>query len=153
MALTGAILLALMGTPFLFVPIGPNALPLTIIVLVIGGLVDGAIISMSMPIFSSVIDESSLATGKRQEGLYNGTFLFFSRLAIAYQAFVFWIVRTLTGYHSGTTDSMQLMGLRIQVSIFPMLIITFGIFVFWKLYQITPEQAEENVKKLSELKL
>ena len=152
-ALIGAILLAVMGIPFLFVPIGPQGLPLTIIVLLMGGVVDGAIISMHMPIFSSVIDDASIARGKRQEGLYNGTFLFFSRLAIAYQAFVFWIVKTLTGYQSGATDPFQLLGLRIQVSIFPLIIICLGIFVFWKCYQIDPEQLDKNVEKLKEINL
>ncbi len=152
-ALIGAILLGSMGLTFLFVPSGPSGLSFIIIILLIAGCADGAIISMTMPIFSSIIDEASLSTRKRQEGLYNGTFLFFSRIGIAYQAIVFWIVKTFTGYQSGSTDPTELIGLRIQIGLFPLIVIFIGLFLFWKLYQISSEEAEVNSKKLRELNL
>ena len=152
-ALIGAFLLGSMGITFLFVPAGPSGLSMIIFVLMIAGTADGAIISMTMPVFSSIIDEAAVSTQKRQEGLYNGTFLFFSRIGIAYQAIVFWIVQTFTGYKSGSTDPAELMGLRIQIGLFPLLVIFIGFFLFWKFYQISSEQAEENVNKLKELDL
>lgn len=152
-ALTGAIFLGCMGIPLFFVPMGPSALPFVVIILIIGGFVDGAIISMTMPIFSSIIDDATLTTGKRQEGLYNGTFLFFSRIGIAYQAIVFWIVRSLTGYHSGSTNPSELLGLRIQIALFPFIAILCGVIIFWKFYTIKYEELELNAKRLQELDL
>jgi len=152
-ALIGAIMLSCMGIPLLFVPVGPSGLPLAIIIFMIAGAADGAIISMTMPLFSSVIDEAAVSTGKRQEGLYNGTHLFFSRVGIAYTAIVFWIVRTFWGYKSGSTSPAELMGLRIQIALFPLLIVFFGVFIFWKFYNITSEQIESNAKKLRQLDL
>ncbi len=152
-ALIGAVMLSCMGIPLLFIPVGPRGLPLAIIIFMIAGAADGAIISMTMPLFSSIIDKAAVSTGKRQEGLYNGTFLFFSRVGIAYSAIVFWIVRTFTGYKSGSTSPAELMGLRIQIALFPLLIVFIGIFIFWKFYNITSEQIESNAKKLRQLDL
>jgi Na+/melibiose symporter-like transporter len=151
--LIGAILLACMGLPFLFIPVGPGGLIFVIIVFTIAGFVDAAIITMTMPLFSSVIDNATIETGKRREGLYKGVWLFFSRIGLAIRAIVFWIVQIIFGYHSGSTDPFELLGLRFQLSIFPMIISGFGILVFWRLYQITPEQLEINLEKLKELKL
>jgi len=152
-ALIGACLLGCMGLPLLFVPTGPEGLLLVIIIFSLSGFVDGAIISMTMPLFSSVVDNATIESGKRQEGLYNGIWMFFSRIGIAIRAIVFWIVVIIFGYHSGSTDPYELMGLRFQMSVFPMIICAFGVFFFWKLYQITPEQLEINVEKIKELKL
>ncbi len=152
-ALIGAIMLGLMGIPLLFVPVGPEGLTMMIIILIVAGAVDGAIIGMTMPLFSSVVDDASVTTGRRQEGLYNGTFLFFSRIGIAYTAIVFWIVRTFTGYRSGSTSPSELMGLRIQMALFPLLIAFVGAIIFWKFYNLTSEQIEANAKKLIELDL
>ncbi len=151
--LIGAILLACMGIPFLFIPVGPEGLIFVVIVFTIAGFVDSAIITMTMPLFSSVIDNATIETGKRREGLYKGVWLFFSRIGLAIRAVVFWIVQITFGYHSGSTDPYELMGLRFQLSVFPMIISGFGILVFWSLYQITPEQLELNIEKLKELKL
>jgi Na+/melibiose symporter-like transporter len=151
--LIGACCLAFMGIPFLFVPVGPEGLFLVIMIFTLSGLVDGAIISMLMPLFSSVVDNAALETGKRQEGLYNGIWMFFARIGIAIRSVVFLIVAILFGYHSGSTDPNELMGLRIQMSIFPMIIILTGIFIFWRLYRITPEMIEFNAKKLKQLNM
>ena len=142
-----------MGIPFIFLPVGPTGLPVVIIVLIIAGFADGGIISMTMPIFSSVIDEVTVNSKKRMEGIYQGTYIFISRVGIAINAFVFWIVRTLTGYQSGSTDPSELFGLRLQMSIFPMIIIFTGILIFWRAYRITEKQMKENTLLLKELNL
>ena len=113
---------------------GPSGLPFIIVIFIIGGFVDGAIISMTMPLFSSIIDKATVSSGKRKEGIYQGTFVFFSRFGIAINAFVFWIVRFLTGYESGATEPLALLGLRLQVSVFPLIIIYTGTFLFWRFY-------------------
>jgi Na+/melibiose symporter-like transporter len=151
--LIGACLLACMGIPFLFVPVGPEGLLLVIIIFTISGFVDGAVISMLMPLFSSVVDNATLEHGKRQEGLYNGVWMFFARIGILIRAIVFWIIAILFGYHSGSTKTTELLGLRVQMSIFPLIIIATGIIIFWRLYKITPEMSEANILKLKQLKL
>ena len=152
-ALTGAILLGCMGIPILFIPMGPSGLSFIIVIFIIAGLVDGAIITMTMPLFSSIIDNATIRSGKRKEGIYQGTHVFFSRFGIAINAFVFWLIRTLTGYHSGSTDPFELFGLRLQVSVFPTLIIFIGIIIFWRLYKLSESEVQDNAAKLKELKL
>jgi len=108
---------------------------------------------MTMPLFSSIIDNATIRSGKRKEGIYQGTHVFFSRFGIAINAFVFWLVRTLTGYKSGSTDPFELFGLRLQVSVFPTIIIFTGIIIFWRLYKLSEAEVKENITKLKELKL
>ncbi len=152
-ALIGAVLLGIMVLPLFFIPLGSSGLPIVITVLIIAGFVDGAIISMTMPIFSSVIDAAALRSRKRKEGIYQGTYIFISRIGIVINALIFWIVRTLTGYQSGSTDPSELMGLRLQMSVFPMMIIFFGIIIFWRFFRLTEEQMRINSLKLEELNL
>jgi Na+/melibiose symporter-like transporter len=152
-ALIGAILLGCVCLPILFVPTGPEGILLVIIIFSVAGFVDGAIISMTIPLFSTVVDNATVETGKRKEGLYKGIWVFFSRVSLAIRAIVFWLVAVSTGYHSGSTDPSELMGLRIQVSVFPLIMMMIGIIFFWRLYKISPELAEANVTKLQELKL
>jgi Na+/melibiose symporter-like transporter len=108
---------------------------------------------MTMPLFSSVIDNATVKSGKRKEGIYQGTFIFFSRFGIAINAFVFWFVNLLTGYESGATGFIELLGLRLQVSVFPTIIIFIGIVIFWKYYRITEEEMKANTIRLKELEL
>lgn len=152
-ALIGAILLGCVCLPILFVPTGPEGILLVIIIFSVAGFVDGAIISMTIPLFSTVVDNATVETGKRKEGLYKGIWVFFSRVSLAIRAIVFWLVAVSTGYHSGSTDPSELMGLRIQVAVFPLIMMMIGIIFFWRLYKISPELAEANVTKLQELKL
>lgn len=152
-ALIGAILLGLMGLPLLGVPLGPSGLPFVIVIFIIAGFVDGAIISMTMPLFSSIIDNATIISGRRKEGIYQGTHVFFSRFGIAINAFVFWLVNLLTGYKSGATSQLALLGLRFQVSVFPMIIMFSGTLIFWRLYKLKEEDIKVNIVKLKELDL
>jgi GPH family glycoside/pentoside/hexuronide:cation symporter len=152
-ATIGALILASGGIPLAFVPRGPEGLGLTILIMIAAGFVDGAIISMNMPIFSAMIDKATIKSGKRREGLYMGTFTFISRVGIFIRFFCAWLIVITTGYSAGTTDPLALLGLRLQISVFPLVIMTLGALVFWKLYNITPEEVTANIEKLKELKL
>ncbi len=152
-ATIGALILASVGIPLALVPRGPDGIYLTIIVMIAAGFVDGAIIGMNMPIFSAMIDKATVVTGKRQEGMYMGTFIFISRLGIFIKFFCAWIIVITTGYSAGTNDPLALLGLRLQISIFPLIIMLLGAISFWKLYNITPEEVAANTKKLNELNL
>jgi glycoside/pentoside/hexuronide:cation symporter, GPH family len=149
----GGTLMFFIAMPVFFIPHGPAGLPWMIIIMLCFGATDGALISMTMPIFSSIIDNAAISTGKRKEGLYNGTNVFFNRISIAINALVFWIIRTFFGYHSGATGAIPLLGLRIQLSLFPMLFIFIGTILFWKLYSLSEDQIQENSKKLVQLNL
>ncbi|NHJ25207.1 MAG: MFS transporter [Candidatus Lokiarchaeota archaeon] len=152
-ALLGGILMFFIAIPIISIPYGPDGLPIMIIVLLCFGVTDGAIISMTMPLFSAIIDAAAIRTGQRKEGLYNGTNVFFNRISIAINALVYWIVRTLSGYELGATEPLQLFGLRMQMSIFPMIFMFIGSLLFWKFYRLTEEKINENALKLTELKL
>jgi GPH family glycoside/pentoside/hexuronide:cation symporter len=151
--LLGGTLMFFIAIPVFFIPHGPTGLPWMIIVLLCFGGTDGALISMTMPIFSSIIDNAAIHTRKREEGLYNGTNVFFNRISIAINALVFWIIRTFFGYQLGATGALPLLGLRIQMSLFPMFFIFIGTILFWKLYSLSEEQISENSIKLVELNL
>jgi len=106
-----------------------------------------------MPLFSSIIDSATLISGRRKEGIYQGTHVFFSRFGIAINAFVFWLVNLLTGYESGATSELALFGLRLQVSVFPMIIMFSGTFIFWSFYKLKQLDIDANAVKLKELDL
>ena len=159
-ALLGGIIMFFIAMPVLFIPIGAGGLPIMIIVLLCFGATDGAIISMTMPLFSAIIDAAAVRTGQRREGLYNGTNVFFNRISIAINAFVFWIIRTLTGYYLGIGQNpltpnvvLALLGLRLQMSVFPMFFMFIGVLIFWKYFRLSEDKIKENATKLAELNL
>ncbi|MBD3229086.1 MAG: MFS transporter [Candidatus Lokiarchaeota archaeon] len=152
-AVFGSIIMFCVSIPLLFIPRGSAGLSFMIIILIIFGFADAAIISMTMPLYSSVIDNAAVKTGKRREGLYNGTWVFFSRIGIAIKALVFWIVRSFFKYQAGTSDPFKLLGIRLQMSIFPMITISIGIIFFWYLYKLSDKKIEKNTQKLIELNL
>ena len=152
-AIIGACILGSAGIPFFLIPYGPDGIGLLFLVLIAAGFVDGAIISMTMPIFSSVIDNAAIKSGKRQEGIYQGTYVFFSRLGIFIRYLAQYIIFLIFGYESPTNDPTQLFGLKIQISLIPSILMIIGVILFWKLYTITTEQIELNSKKLKELNL
>lgn len=152
-AAIGACILGSVGFPFFLIPYGPDGLGILFIALIAAGFVDGAIISMTMPIFSSVIDNAAVKSGKRQEGIYQGTFVFFSRLGIFIRYFAQYLIFLIFRYESPTSDPIQLLGLKIQISLIPSIIMLIGVILFWKLYTLTTEQVKGNSEKLKELKL
>ena len=152
-ALAGGIMMIIIALPLFFIPLGDSGIPFMIIVLVIFGAVDGAIISMTMPLFSSVIDNAALETGRRKEGVYNGTNVFFSRIGIAVTTLVFFIMKTYFEYELEVSEPVGNLGVRIQMSIIPMIIISLGVILFWRLFKLTDAKIKENSIKLRELDL
>ncbi|MHA1805312.1 MAG: MFS transporter [Promethearchaeota archaeon] len=139
---------------FLVIPLGEAGIPIVIIGFIAAGCVDGGVITMNMPLFSSVVDKATINTGSRREGLYKGTWMFFARLSIAIQSAIFWFVQTFFQYDPrGNNTPAQLIGLRIQVGVFPIIIMLIGVACFALLYRITPEEMEANTLTLRELKL
>ncbi|TXT53620.1 MAG: membrane protein of unknown function [Promethearchaeota archaeon] len=94
----GAIFLAVSALVLLFVPSGTAGFIFTTVVAVMTGLVDGALESMVMPIFSSVVDEQTIKYRKREEGLYRGIVVFFQRLSFFVGFLLLYIVQVYFGY-------------------------------------------------------
>jgi len=98
-----------------------------------------------LPIWSDIIDEGTIVNGQRQEGLYQGIITFFVRLAIAAQVIIFFLIHTLSGYvpsaPSQSPDAM--LGLRIQISLVPLILMVISSFIFLKFYDLTPQKIEE----------
>ena len=106
-------------------------------------------------VLTDVVDESILINKKRQEGIYFGIVNFFGRLEIIAQALVFTIVHIVTGFDPGaqSQDPLALWGLRIQLSIIPMISILIGGIIFWKYYDLTPERVIAIQTELKQLNL
>jgi Na+/melibiose symporter-like transporter len=106
-------------------------------------------------VFSDCIDEIVIDTGKRQEGIYLGIRTFMVRLSIIIQAFTFWVIHISTGFNPTLEkqSDLALLGLRIQFTIAPMLIMVIGLIAFLLLYDLTPEKLASNKDKLKELGL
>lgn len=149
--LIGAFALAFSGIPLLFAPPGLGGFILTFIVASLAGMVDGAIESMNLPIFASIVDKTALENSKREEGLYRGVVVFFQRTSYFIWVFLLFIVQMITGYEHGTTDPIGILGLKIYMSVFPLIIMLIGALTFWKLYTISQEELEQNIIDLEKL--
>jgi Na+/melibiose symporter-like transporter len=149
--LIGAFALAVSGIPLLFAPPGLGGFIVTFIVASLAGMVDGAIESMNLPIYSSIVDKTALESSKREEGLYRGVVVFFQRTSYFIWVFLLFIVQMITGYEHGTTDPIGILGLKIYMSVFPLIIMSIGAISFWKLYTISQGELEKNIIDLEKL--
>ena len=141
--------------PLLFVPNGPSGALLTVISMVLVGIGGGGRIMVVYPIWSDVIDEATVNNEKREEGLYQGINTFITRLSIAGQVVIFFLVRILSGYTAGSSSQSTeaLFGLRVQTVIIPLIIMLLASFIFWKWYDLTPDKVKELKVELEKKKL
>jgi GPH family glycoside/pentoside/hexuronide:cation symporter len=137
----GSSILAFSGLPLLFAPSGLSGFVLTFIVASLAGIIDGAIESMNSPVFASIVDKTTVEFQKREEGLYRGIVVFFQRTSYFIWIFFFEIVRIFTGIQ---------FGLRIYMSLFPLVVMGIGAFAFQKLYRISQEELERNIRELEQ---
>lgn len=145
------ILMTLSVAPLLFV----RDYILIAITMFVWGLSQGGFWAMLNPVFADVIDESVVKTGKREEGLYNGFQTFFARLAFAAQAISFAVIHTLTGFEEGaaTQSETAIWGIHMHLALIPMIFMIFGLLIFKRLYDLTPNKVNENQLKIKQLKL
>jgi GPH family glycoside/pentoside/hexuronide:cation symporter len=107
-------------------------------------------------VWAEGIDNAVIEGGKREEGSYNGVLRIFSAFSYFLQTTIFAIVAVFTGYDPalGTANSDPAkLGLKIQMSLIPMIIVLIGTIIFLLMHKITKDKAEENKKKLKELGL
>ena len=109
-------------------------------------------------LYSEVIDNATVKSGKREESSYLGVFRFFSATAIFWQILIFLVVQTFTGYdptidYVTVAPELARIGLNAQISIIPASITLITTLIFMKLYTITKDKAIENKHKLKEMNL
>jgi GPH family glycoside/pentoside/hexuronide:cation symporter len=118
-----------------------------------------AIWTLLYPAYSDVIDEITLNTGQRQEGLYTGIRTVFGRLPIVIQAIVFGMVHLLTGFNpnapagTGTQTELAKWGIRIHMSLVPFIFYVVAFFLVWKYYDLKPDKMASIKEQLKSLGL
>jgi GPH family glycoside/pentoside/hexuronide:cation symporter len=149
--LISSILMGVFITPLIFLE---NYL-LIIIVVFIWGTAQGGFWTQIFPTYSDVIDESVALYGKREEGTYIGIQQFFGRLGAIIQVLSFAIIHSLTGFveGSGTQTAQAVWGIHLHLALVPAICILLGAFVFWRLYDLTPNKVTEHQLKIKQLKL
>ena len=147
----GGLLMAIFMIPLIFV----DTLITIIIAVAIFGIGGIGFWVMMLPVLSDVIDEATVENGVRQEGFYMGVRTFVSRIALIIQAVTFALVHILTGFEPGakTQSATALIGLRLQVAVIPIILMLIGVFLFWRLYDLSPEKKEQIRARLKELDL
>jgi len=137
--------------PALFI----RTLALALVLVALLGFAQGATTLVRWPIFSDTIDEVSLLDGKRQEGVYQGVFVFFDRIAFILQPIIFTVVHILTRFdpESETQTLYAQQGILAAMFWIPGLIMLAACFIFWKVYDLTPEKTNIIRQKLIEMNL
>ena len=105
---------------------------------------------LSLRIVGNVFDEIVVNTGRRNESTYMGISGFFINFTVAVQSLVFALVHELTGFGENVevqTDLAQL-GIRLTLSLIPLVFIFLGLLIFWKYYDLTPEKVQTIEQKL-----
>ena len=160
MSLVAGVVMVLTFLPIFFV----NDFLFFMIALFLFGIGLGGQWFMDPPTMGDVLDDVALRSGKREAAIYYGYQAFFIRLSGSFQALLFAIVHTLTGFPAGVTNyadlliqsptpELALIGIRAHTALIPAIIVLITIFIFWKWYDLTPEKVALNKEKLKELGL
>lgn len=119
------------------------------------GFTTGGTTFIRYPIFGDLIDEVTILDKKRQEGVYQGVFVFFDRIGILLQPIIFAVVHILTNFdpESTTQTSLAQQGIIAAATWIPGIVIVIAGLIFWKVYDLTLEKTLVNKNKLKELGL
>ena len=123
---------------------------------IFAGLAYGGVTVSGIYIGAESIDNAVIQSGKREEGSYSGVLRVFTAYSYALQTFIFSIVSFFTGFVSGdpsTYTDAAYIGLLIQISVIPSILILIAAIAFALLYSITKEDALQNSEKLKQLGL
>ena len=129
--------------------------PLVIIGFILIGISMGATWSLIYVMFSDVIDEIVLKTGKREEGVYYGFRTFFGRLSIVIQALTFGIIHPLTNFNPRVSQQpiQAQWGIIFGMFAIPALLYFIGFVFMWKVCDLKPEKVQDIKNQLKELNL
>ncbi|MBD3256133.1 MAG: MFS transporter [Candidatus Lokiarchaeota archaeon] len=143
-----ACFMAIFAFPLTFV----TTLAGVMIVIFLYGLAFGGFWVMITPIYSDVIDESVVISGRRKEATYGGIRQFFLNLARVIQALTLAFVHEITGFVEGgsTQSASAIFGIQLHFGVIPAIFIGIGVLIFWKFYDITPEKSKQLKEQLRE---
>ncbi len=128
---------------------------LLLLLFVIIGVAFGAQAVMQTPVDANVIEEACLAAKSRHEGIFNGVQSFIVTFSWAVQVILMGVIQLATGFDQNATvqPSSALFGIRLLLSIIPIIVLVIGGIAFWTLYNITPARVKEIETGLKELGL
>jgi GPH family glycoside/pentoside/hexuronide:cation symporter len=135
--------------PFFFV----NTLTGAYVVFLILGLGIGGFWVAILPMLADTIDEITASLGVHQEGVYFGIKTFFSRFALIIQAFIYWVVRGITGFTPENMQSAQItdamkFGIRFELAGVTGLFLLIATIIFLAKYDLGPEKLAEIRSKI-----
>lgn len=150
-ALVSAVLMGIFASGLTFV----GDLIGVLIFIFLYGVAFGGYWPLITPVYSDVIDESVVISGRRKEASYGGIRQFFLNLARVIQALTLAFIHEITGFVEGSDiqTPLALFGIRLHFGLIPGVLILIGVVIFWKFYDITPEKSKELKARLAEMKL
>jgi len=109
--------------------------------------------TLTMPISAEVYDEIAATTGERNENIYGGVRGFFMSFSFAVRTLIVVIIQKLTGFNENLDIQTDLakIGLRILISVVPLICIIIAFILIKKFYTITPERLKTYQLKIKEL--
>ncbi len=155
-----SLLTFVVGSPF-FAIFGWSFLP-ALLIGILGGIGNAGQAVAFTVATSETIDNATVKSGKREESSYIGVLRFFSATAIFWRVLIFMLVAIVTGYNAtieydyseGIIPSqLARIGLNLQISIIPAIILLIASLIYLKFNTITKEVAIENKNKLLEMDL
>jgi glycoside/pentoside/hexuronide:cation symporter, GPH family len=159
-SLGGGFLLSFTFIPMIFV----HSMLGWIISLLFFGMALGNQWFMDPPTLADILDDVAVKTGRRDPSIYISYQSLVFKLGQTSIAAVIAFVHTHTGFPSGATSLSELLqrsptpqlalfGIRIHSAIVPAAVALIATFLFWLLYDLTPEMVNANKKKLEEMGL
>jgi GPH family glycoside/pentoside/hexuronide:cation symporter len=118
---------------------------------------------MDPPTMGDVLDDAAVRTGKREQSIYYGFQTFIVRFGEALKAGVIALAHIATGFKEGVPTlagqqaanpegwKTMIFGIRVHTAIVPALIVLVMTIIFWRRFDLTPQKAAENRKKLEKL--
>jgi Na+/melibiose symporter-like transporter len=102
---------------------------------------------------AEVFDEIAATTGDRNENAYSGVRGFFMSFSFAVRTLIIVSIQKLTGFNENLDfqSDMAILGLRISMSIVPLICIIIAFILIKKFYTITPEKLNYYKLKLDKL--
>lgn len=118
------------------------------------GIFIGAFWTLMYPGLSDVIDELKANSLFQNEGVYTGIRTFFSRFAFVVQSVAMAVIHTATGFDENqpTQTIKAQWGIRIHMSLVPMIFYLIGTLLIFFWYDLTPEKLKEIKEKLKNSK-
>ena len=145
----------------LFLIFGWELLP-AVLIASLGGFGNAGMGVAFNTVYSEAIDDACVQKGTREEASYLGVLRFFSATGLLWQVLIFLIVSSITGYNPNIQydydkgirpSEAARIGLNMQMSVIPAILLLIGALIFYKFNKITKEVALENKKKLIQMGL